>query len=271
MSATSTTAPAAPAMASPLLLGRATYLLERNVMVYRRSWLILFSGFFEPVFYLFAIGIGLGQLVGEVGAGGQTLTYAAFVAPALLAASAMNGAVYESTFNIFFKLKYMKTYDAMLATPIEPRDVAVGEITWSLIRGALYASGFLIVMGLIGLIDSWWGLLALPAALLIGLAFGAVGMAVCTWMRSWQDFDLVQMVILPLFLFSATFFPLDVYPRAIQPLVQLSPLYHGVQLVRGLSTGTLDWSLLAHAGVQVAMGVLGLAVTARFQSALQPK
>jgi lipooligosaccharide transport system permease protein len=257
------------ARVAPLSLlsgGRARYLVERNLLVYRRIWPVVFSGFFEPLFYLFGVGVGIGQLVGDVtGPGGQPVTYAAFVAPGLLAASAMNGAIYESTMNIFFKLKYGKVYEAILATPVGPRDIAVGEIIWCQARGALYASGFLVVVAALGLLPAglWMGLLALPAAVLIGFAFGAVGMAATTFMRSWQDFDLVQMVILPLFLFSATFFPLDVYPPAIQPLLQLSPLYHGVALLRSLTLGSFDVAMLGHVAFLVVMAAVGIAIAGR--------
>lgn len=243
---------------------RALRLLERNLRVSRRSWAIVLSGFAEPVFYLFAVGVGLGALVGDVtGPGGRPVTYAEYVAPALLASSAMNGALFESTFNIFFKLRFQRTYDAVLATPMEPADIAVGEVSWALLRGGLYAVGFLVVTGAMGLLRSPWGLLALPAALLIGFAFAAVGMAASTFMRTWQDFDLVTLFSLPLFLFSATFFPLDVYPEAVQPLVRLSPLYHGVELIRGLMLGRLDASMLAHATVLVAVGVVGVMLAGR--------
>ena len=210
----------------PNVLGarQAHRLLERNLMVYKHGWLVILSGFFEPLFYLFSIGVGIGQLVGDIPtAGGRPVTYAAFVAPALLAASAMNGAVFESTMNIFFKLKYAKVYDAILATPVSTGDIAVGEITWSLIRGALYAIGFMIVMLAMGLMESAWAIMALPAALLIGFAFGAVGMAATSFMRSWQDFDMISVITLPLFLFSATFYPLSVYPGPIQAVARLSP------------------------------------------------
>lgn len=243
---------------------RAHRVLERNTLVFRRSWTIIVSGFFEPIFYLFSIGIGIGELVGEVsGPGGEAIEYTAFVAPALLAASAMNGAVFESTMNIFFKLKYGKIYDAMLSTPLVPWDIALGEIGWSLLRGAIYTAGFLVVMLAMGLIQSGWAILVLPAATLIGFAFGAAGMAATSFMRSWQDFDLVTLVTLPLFLFSATFYPLDVYPPAIQTLTQISPLYHSVELVRSLTLGTFDASLFGHIGFLVAMGTIGLMITGR--------
>lgn len=249
---------------SSVFLGRsrASLVLERNFLVYRHLWVIIFSGFFEPLFYLFAARVGLGELVGNVSDGsGHAISYTEFIAPALLASSAMNGAVYESTMNIFFKLKYAKTYDAMLATPLGPFDIALGEIAWSLLRGAIYATGFLLVMWITGLAKSPWTVMALPAALLIGFAFAAVGMAATSYMKSWQDFDMVNLAVLILFLFSATFFPISVYPDSIRLLAQLSPLYHGVSLIRGLTLGNIQPSLLLHAGFLVAMGAAGLAVT----------
>ncbi|MDH3307940.1 MAG: ABC transporter permease, partial [Acidimicrobiia bacterium] len=185
------------------------------------------------------------------------------VAPALLAASAMNGAVFESTMNIFFKLKYGRIYDAILTTPVGVNDIAIGEIGWSLIRGAIYAVGFLMVMLAMGLMPSLWGLMALPAALLIGFAFGAIGMATTTFMRSWQDFDYVTLATMPLFLFSATFYPLDVYPTVLQYVVRISPLYHGVELIRALTLGSFDMTLIGHVGYLVALGLIGVAIAGR--------
>ena len=250
----------------PVFFGgrRAGLLIERNLVVYRRGWLMIVSGFFEPLFYLLSIGLGIGALVGAIPLGdGSTVPYTAFVAPALLASSAMNGAIYDSTFNVFFKLKYAKTYDAILATPVGVGDVAVGEIGWALIRGALYAGTFLLVMLAMGLVRSPWAILAFPASLLIGFAFGAAGMAATSFMRTWQDFDLVQLVILPLFLFSGTFYPLTTYPEPVRLLVELTPLYHGVDLVRGLTTGALGPGMLVHVAYLTAMGLIGLAITSR--------
>ncbi len=252
-------------VAPPILFGgrRAGRLIERNLLVYRRGWIVIVSGFFEPLFYLLSIGLGLGALVGGVVVDGREIAYTAFVAPALLASSAMNGAIYDSTFNVFFKLKYAKTYDAILSTPIGVGDIALGEIAWALIRGGIYAAAFLVVMVALGMVLSPWALLAFPAALLVGFAFGAVGMAATTFMRTWQDFDMVQLVILPLFLFSATFYPITTYPEPIRILVQLTPLYHGVDLIRGLTTGALGPGLLVHVAYLAAMGLLGLAITSR--------
>jgi len=249
--------------------GRAHLLLERSATASRRSWLVFLSGFFEPVFYLLAMGQGLGSLVGVLpGPDGTPISYAAFIAPGLLAASAMNGAVFDSTFNVFFKLKYGKLYDAMLATPLGPVDVALGEIGWALVRGGVYAVGFLLVMAGFGLLGTPWALLALPAALLVALAFAAVGMAATSFMRSWQDFDLVTLATVPMFLFSTTFYPLSVYPGWLQVVVECLPLYHAVELMRGLTTGAVSMALLGHVAYFLVMAVLGGVVAARRLGAL---
>jgi lipooligosaccharide transport system permease protein len=250
----------------PLLFGsrRSLRLIERNLYVYRRTWINLVSGFFEPLFYLGSIGFGLGALVGNVpGPGGTEIPYQLFIAPALLASSSMNGAITEATFNFFFKLKYQKTFDAILSTPLSPADIAIGELGWALIRGALYTVGFLAVMVVLGIGVSPWLLLTLPAALLISFAFGGVGMAATSFMRSWQDFDLIQLVVLPMFLFSGTFYPLDAYPDAVRTLVQLTPLYQGVDLLRSLAVGVVGPSAIFHVVYLAVMGIGGLLVVSR--------
>jgi lipooligosaccharide transport system permease protein len=242
----------------------APRVMERNFIAARRSWFVFVSGFVEPVFYLLAIDVGLGQLVGNVtGPGGEPLSYTAFVAPALLASSAMNGAVYESTFGIFFRLRYGKLYDAMLATPLTPLDIALGEIGWSQLRGLGYACAFMVVMGVLGLVSSPWAVLAVPAAILLGFAFSAVGLAAATFMRSWVDLDMVNLVLLPLFLFSATFYPLEVYPRPLQILTNVSPLYHGVQIIRSLTLGEVHVGLLGHIAFLLVMATIGAGIAAR--------
>ena len=244
--------------------GRSHVVLERAFRVYRRSWMVIFSGFFEPLFYLFALGTGLKSFVGTVvGPGGHVISYTAFIAPALLASSAMNGAVYDSTMNVFFKLRFAKLYDSMLATSLGPLDVAVGEIGWALFRGGLYSAGFLVVMAAMGLTLSWWALLLLPAALLIAFGFASVGMAVTSYMKTFQDLDLVQLAVLPMFLFSGTFYPLSVYPAWLRIIVEILPLHHGVELLRDLNSGVLTWALLGHALYFAAMAAGGVFVTAR--------
>jgi lipooligosaccharide transport system permease protein len=243
---------------------RALRVVERNVLVYRRGWVFLVTGFFEPFFYLLSIGVGLNHLVVQrFHVGGMLVSYVGFVAPGLLASSAMNGALFDATFNIFFKLKIMKTYDAMLASPLGVGDVALGELLWSLIRAGLYSGAFMVVMAALGYVLSPWAVLCYPAAVLISFAFSSAGMAATSYMRSWQDFDKVSLAIIPLFLFSATFYPLSVYPGWLQLVVRCTPLYQGVALVRGLDAGAFSWSLAAHAAYLLAVGTAGIAVTAR--------
>lgn len=247
---------------SPVTWG-AVRLVERSAMVYRRTWLILVSGFAEPLLYLLSIRLGLGQLVGEVDlGGGRTVSYSAFVAPALMASAAMNGAVYDSTFNIYFKLRHAKTYDAALATPLTTTDVAVGEIAWAMIRGLLYATAFAATIAAMGLAESWWLLAAVPASLLISLAFATMGMAATTFMRSWVDFEWVGAVTMPIFLFSATFFPVSSY-GSWGWVVNASPLYHGVELIRAAHNGQWDATLPLHAGVLLVLSLLAARVVNR--------
>jgi len=238
---------------------RAVRVLERNMLVYRRTWWVLLSGFFEPVFYLLGLGFGLGAIVGDI----EGIPYAMFVAPALMATSAMNGAIYDATFNLFYKLKYAHTYDAMLATPMEAQDVAVGEVAWALIRGLLYSTAFMVVMVLLGLVASPLGLLAVPASVLIGFAAAGLATAATTWVRSWADFDLVFVVTMPLFLFSATFFPITTYPEPLRTLVELTPLYRGVHMIRALTTDQLDVMIVFDVVYLAALGLIGLAITSR--------
>jgi lipooligosaccharide transport system permease protein len=239
-------------------------LIERHARAYQHAWLVFASGVFEPLFYLLSLGLGLGVLIGKVpGPGGRLVPYREFVAPGLLAVSSMNGAMYDSTFNIFFRLKYAKLYDAILATPIRPAQLALGEIGWALLRGVIYAVAFTLVMLALGLVHSWWALLAVPVAVLVGFAFAAVGMAGTTYMKSWQDFDYVILASMPLFLFSATFYPLGVYPRPVQVIVECTPLYQGVVLLRDLVLGAPGPGLLWRAAYLAALGVVGLLAAGR--------
>lgn len=241
---------------------RAHRMIERSLYVNKMSWMIIVSGFFEPLFYLFSIRIGFGSLVGDITFAGRSIEYAEFVAPALMASSAMNGAVYDSTMNVYFKLRHARLYDGILATPMSSRDVAVGEIGWALTRGTLYSIVFLGCLVALGLTNSWAVVLAVPACLLLGAACASIGMAATTFMRSWEDFDWVQTIVLPLFLFSATFYPLSSYGDWGW-LVQISPLYHGVALVRAASLGIATWGIVVHVTYLLALTVAGLTVAAR--------
>ncbi len=230
-------------------------------------WVML-SGFFEPVFYLLSLGLGLGGLIGEIHLGQHSIPYAAYIAPALLAVSAMNGAIADSTWNVFFKMHFGKIYDAMLATSLGPLDVALGEIAWALFRGGIYATGFLVVMQAFGLNLAWTALLAVPAAVLIAFGFAAVGMGVTSYLKSFQQMEWVMVILLPMFLLSGTFFPIEQYAEPLQWIVKALPLWHGTELIRGFTTGALDWWMLVHVGYFLVMIALGIVFSTRRLRAL---
>jgi lipooligosaccharide transport system permease protein len=254
---------------APGLLARPVHLVERNLMVYRHSLMAIVSGFFEPLFYLLSMGYGVGALIGSIPLeNGQTVPYPVFVAPALLATSAMNGAIYETSNNFFFKLKYVKLYDSVISTPMSIGDAAWGEVMWALFRGSLYVIGFLGVVGLLGLaglgLVSWpVGVVAFPAAMLVGTAFAAAGMAVTTFVRRWHDFDYVQLLVMPMFLFSGTFYPISVYPIALQIVVECTPLYRSVHLIRALTTGTPDAWVALDVAYLAVMTAICMAIVSR--------
>jgi lipooligosaccharide transport system permease protein len=250
-------------LAATVLTPSTRVVLLRNYLVYRRLWKLFLTGFLEPVFYLLSIGVGVGKLITSFEFNGHTIPYAEFVAPGMLAASAFNGALLDSTFNVFFKLKYDKLYDQMLATPLTTRDIARGEILWGQLRGASYAAAFLVVMWGLGLVHSWWAVLALPATLLIGFAFSAVCMGLTTYMKSWQDFEKITLLQLPLFLFSGTFFPITAFHGVLRWIVEVTPLYRGVVLCRELTTGILTWASAVSVVYLLVMGLVGLAIVRR--------
>jgi len=255
------TASAAHAVASSHTTGWE--IVRRNFLVYRRDWLVFLTGFLEPVLYLFSIGVGVGQMISGFSFNGQTVSYAAFVAPAMLASSAMNGAVLDATFGIFFKLRYDKVYEGILATPMRTIDIARGELAWCLMRSAVYSLGFLLVMVAMGLVDSWWAVLAWPATWVIGFAFAGAGMALTTYMKSWQDFEYIGLAIVPMFLFSATFFPVTAFHGVLRGFVEVTPLYRAVTLVRELTTGAVTLDSLVSVGYLLVMGLAGVAIASR--------
>lgn len=260
---------ARPAWLANLYAGNARAVIGRGFRVIRTAnWGIIATGFFEPVFYLLAMGIGMGALVGtQPGPDGRPISYAMYIAPALLATSAMNGAIYDSVNNVFFKLRYSKLYHGMLQTSLGPMDVAIGEIFMALFRGFLYSVGFLAVLAVMGLVTSWWALAMIPVAVLIALGFASVGMAVTSFIKGFQQLNIVPMVLLPMFLFSATLYPITVYPEPVQWLVKAMPLWHGVELMRQLSVGWLDQWTPVHAAYFVVLSVVGIvAVTLRLRT-----
>ncbi len=255
---------------SGIYAGRSTVIIERAFLAFKSSsWFVVLSGFVEPVFYLAAFGFGIGSLIGGVNDGnGNPVTYAMYVAPALLATSAMNGAIYDSTWNVFDKMHYRKIYQAILSTSLGTLDLALGEIGWALLRGLTYALGFMAVVTPMGLIPSWWGLAAIPAAVLIAFGFASCGMALTSYMRSFHQMQWINFFLLPMFLFSGTFYPLDFYPDALRWFVQALPLWQAVELVRSLTLGNVGLAVLGHVAYFVVMIVGGLIFTTKRLTAL---
>ena len=228
--------------------GRSRVVLERSWIQFKSSaWIVVASGFIEPLLNLVVFGFGVGQFIGNIQLeNGRSVSYASFVVPGLLATAAMMGAVMDATWNVFFKIHESRLYHAMLATSLGPMDVALGEIAWALLRGALYSSAFMIVVTPLGLIESWWALLAIPAGALIGFGFAAIGMAATSYMTSFQHMGMINIVILPITLFSGSFFPLSILPSWIANIVRWTPLTQGIDLMRMLTLGTVDSSIWVH-------------------------
>lgn len=249
---------------------RARAMLERGWLAFKgHNWTVVVSGFVEPIFYLAAFGFGIGQLIGGITDGnGNQVSYAQYIAPALLATSAMNGAIYDSTWNVYFKMHHGKVYQSMMATSLGPLDVAIGEISWALLRGFAYAVGFMIVVTPLGMIPSWWGILAVPAAVLVAFGFASIGMGITSYMKSFQQLEWVTFTLMPMFLFSGTFFPLNTYPEWLQTIVQAFPLWQAVELIRGLTFGQLSWALLGHAVYFMVAIMFGLVFTTKRLTAL---
>jgi lipooligosaccharide transport system permease protein len=251
---------------------RSFRMVQRSLLVYKYGWMTIVSGFFEPLFYLLGIGFGLGSMVPPI----DGVNYGAFVAPGLLASSCLNGAITDGFFNIFFKLHYQKTYDGILATPMRVPDVAFGEMLWALGRGSLYAAAFLIVLLVVGestgqrLLLSPSALLAWPAAVLAAAAFSSMALCLTTFARKVQDFDMVMgLLVMPMFLFSGIFVPLERFPAIVQWIMRVTPLYHAVAMLRQLTTGGVDVYLAGHIAYLVTLGAAAFALAMhRFDRAL---
>jgi lipooligosaccharide transport system permease protein len=236
---------------------RAVRMVQRSLIVYKHVWLVIVTGFFEPLFYLLSLGIGLGAMVPDI----DGISYSAFVAPGLLASSCMNGAITDGFFNIFFKLHFQKTYDGILATPMRVPDIAFGEMLWAVTRGSLYACAFLIVLVVLGestgprMLLSPWAWLALPAAVLVCVSFSSITLCLSSLVKKIQDFDLVMgLFIVPMFLFSGIFVPITQFPKQVQWIVQAMPLYHGTEMLRQLTTGRVAPDIGIHIAYLLVVG-----------------
>ncbi|MFM5951700.1 MAG: ABC transporter permease [Micrococcales bacterium] len=258
-------------MGAGLFAGRPGTIAERNLRTLRSSSGIMFlAGFVEPVLILIAFGYGVGGMVGNItDASGHTYSYVAYIMPALLATSAMNGAIFDSTWNVYFKMHFAKLYNAMLATSLGTLDVAIGEIGWAMLRGGIYASSFVIVVALLGLVPSFVGaILAIIAATLVAFGFASIGMGITSYVKSFQQLDMVTFFLLPMFLFSGTLFPLTLFPEWLQWIIQALPLRQAIELVRDCMHLNLGWNLLGHFAYFAVMIIGGLFFTTRRLTAL---
>ncbi|HEY3165245.1 MAG TPA: ABC transporter permease [Candidatus Limnocylindrales bacterium] len=249
-----------------------TRVVELRALQYRsRFRASFFSSFLNPVLFLLAIGVGLGTYVDRSGSATTALgglSYLQFLAPGLLAATTMQSAAFEATFPIMGGLSWQRTFHAMYATPITPRDIVVGNLVWIALRLTLIAAIFTAVMTLFGAAASALIVLGIPAAVLTGMAFAAPIAGFAATQRTPEKFNAVfRFGITPLFLFSGTFFPISNLPAAIQPIAWLSPLWHGVELSRGLALGTIGAApLLAVAHVTVLAVLVGLGTVWAFRT-----
>ena len=254
---------------SAMYAGRPQVLLERGWLAFRSStWVPIFTGFVEPVLFLLAFGYGMGNLVGDISTGSSSINYTMFIAPGLLATSAMNGAIYDSTWNVFWKLNESKLYKTMLSTPLGPMDIALGEITWALLRGLVYSIGFLIVVTVLGLTPSLWAVLAIPAASLVAFGFASFGMAITSFFKTYQQMGFVNFVLLPMTLFSGSLYPISVYPDWLEKIIMALPLWHGIELVRAFWFGNISSGIFIHILYFFVMIIIGLFVTSRRLRAL---
>jgi lipooligosaccharide transport system permease protein len=242
---------------------RALRIVQRNVMVYRHVWRgSLFLSFVQPTLFLVAMGLGLGGLVnrsGEALPGG--ITYLAFLGPGLLASSCMQTASFESSFPILGKFTWQRNYDAILTTPLQVSDLVIGELTWVAGRLLMAGTAFAVVLAGFGAGSLPRLLAAVPAAVLTGLAFSAPIMAFAATIRENGNFNVVfRFIITPLFLFSGVFFPVSRLPHALQAAATFTPLYHGVELTRGLVLQTLTGpAAAAHLAYLLGLLVIGAA------------
>ncbi|HEY7105468.1 MAG TPA: ABC transporter permease [Acidimicrobiia bacterium] len=238
-----------------------TRVVEREWLVWRRLWRgSVFSYVFAPLLFLAAMGIGLGDLIDKHQGTVQGLDYLEFITPGLMAASATMAAAAESLWPVMFGVKWGGTYFAAVSTPVEARDVYLGQLAWTGIRSTMAATVFLAIAAVLGGVPSFWGLLAIPAAVLGALAIAAPLSAWAVERESDGAFSVVmRIVVFPLFLFSGTFFPVSRLPDWLEPVALLSPLYHAVELCRAATTG--DFAFFDNvANVAVLLAFVGVGV-----------
>lgn len=229
---------------------------QRDATLFRKAWkATLFPNFIEPFFYLAALGLGLGAFVQDINGD----DYLQFIGPALLASNAMFAASFEATYNTYVKLKFGKVYDAIIATPVNAEDIVLGEYLWAGTRALLYGTAFTIVLAFLGLVNSWWGLLLPPMLFMIGVMFSVMGTLFTALIKSIDLYAYYfTLIITPLFLFSGIFFPIEEFPAPVPALAWMTPLYHAVNITRGLATGPSPEILVDVAWILVFTALLAL-------------
>jgi lipooligosaccharide transport system permease protein len=240
----------------------ALRVLEHNLIVYRRTWKgSVFVSFVSPILFLAAMGLGLGGLIsrGPVRTV-DGLPYLAFLAPGLLVATAMQSGYVETTFPILARIQWERTYEGMLATPLQVLDLLVGEFGWLALRLGLGSVAFFLIMLLFGTVHSGLGILAIIVSVLTGLAFAGPILAWTATQRTTTSFSLIgRFLITPLFLLGGVFFPIHQLPQLIQWIAWLTPLAHGVALARSLSVGVVPSSAGIHLAVVLVYLAAGIA------------
>jgi lipooligosaccharide transport system permease protein len=234
--------------------------VEHQAAIFRRFWRSSVTFYvLNPVLFLAAMGVGLGGLIDERTGDVDGVPYLTFVAAGLMAAGAMLGAAAESLWPVMAGTKWVRTFHAMVATPVRPTDVYSGIVAWTIIRAGVGATIFLTVAAVLGAVPSPWGIAAVPAAALCAAAFAAPITAFSASQETDARFPLVMRIgVLPLFLFSGTFFPVSQLPAALRPISVVSPLWHGVELCRGATTGSINpWAAMLHVAVLAACVAAG--------------
>jgi lipooligosaccharide transport system permease protein len=226
---------------------------------YRRTWRSsVVTSFLIPVLYLAAMGIALGSLIDKHAHGVDGVTYVAYLAPGLLAGTCMQIGTNDATYPVMGGIKWMRTYFAQLASPLEVYDVLLGHLAWIAARLAIVVSIYLAVMAAFGVVYSPWAVAALPAAVLTGLAFAApVSAFAATQDKDTSFSTLYRFAIIPMFLFSGTFFPISQLPAWLQAVAYVTPLYHGVALCRDLTLGQVSWADLGHLAYLGGLAFIG--------------
>jgi len=225
-------------------VGSALRVWQRNATVYKRTWkLNVLPNFFEPFLYLLGMGLGLGAYIAEM----EGIPYINFIAPGLLVSSIMWGATLETTYNVFVKMNFDRLYDGILTTPINPKDLALGELLWGASRGSIYGSAFLSILFVFGMGLHWGILLIIPLLFVIGFMFATIGLLFTSAIKEIELFNyFFTLFLTPLFLFSGIFFPMSQLPEVVQIIAWFTPLYHGVELSRGIFNQVWDVSLMEH-------------------------